>query len=86
MSDAGSENVVENFNGDGGRGDGDVVANMCSDTPRDKELRLVEDVDFGRGNLLVAAGFAGSLVELDVDGVRAGDGFLTDTYVLDQLS
>lgn len=88
MSDAGSEKFVENFNGDGGRGDWDVVANMCSDTPLDNVPEVIADVDFGRGNLLLAVliVFAGT-VEMDVDGGIAEDvDLLTDTYVFDQLS
>jgi hypothetical protein len=80
MSDAVSEKVVENFSGDGGRGDWDVVANMCSDIPRDREPEVIEDKDFGRGNFLVEVGTL-------VDGGRAVEvDFLTDTYVFDQLS
>jgi hypothetical protein len=87
MSDAGSEKPVENFNGDWGRGDWDVVANMCSDTPLDKVPEVIVDVNFGRGNLLLAVliVFAGT-VEMDVDGRAEDVDSLTDTYVFDQLS
>lgn len=65
-----------------------MVANMCSDTPLDKVLEIVADVDLGRGNLLVPVlTILAGTVELDVNGGRAGDvDSLTDTYVFDQLS